>query len=166
LIQAGIDITVMKKPTTTIEVNSGYSVEAGFEYSDIEIENFSTQFLLGYKRDNLTRILKKKKNVPIVLTRQYISVIEKYADGKAHYGLGLSYHVKPRVDYTYNSHTRRVFDNALGYIALGGYSITENIDIDLKAIYIKYKIEVKRKKKIYKREYNTSFLGVFLSYKF
>jgi hypothetical protein len=156
----------MKKPTSTIEVKSGYTFEAGFQYLNPNLEHFSTQFLLGYKKDALSRILKKKKNVPITLTRKYISVIENYHMDNTYLGLGLSYHIKPQVDYTYNSHTTRVFDNALGLIGQAGYNLTKNFDLNLKATWIEYKIQVKRKNKIYKRQYNTSSIGIFLTYKF
>ena len=166
VIQVGGDLILMKKPTKTIEVNHGYIIEGGFEYTNETVKNFSTQFLVGYKKVSLTQILKNKKNVPINVDSTFISVIEKYHNDKINYGLGLTYHISPKADYTYNKHTTREFDNAFGLLGQIGYSFTENIDLGIKATAIKYKIEVKNKGKIYKREYNTSSLNIFLSYTF
>jgi hypothetical protein len=70
IVQLGVDMIVIKKPSSTIEAKSGYTFEAGFKYATPDLEQFSTQFLLGYKKDALSRILKKKKNVPITFTRK------------------------------------------------------------------------------------------------
>ena len=166
IVQFGKDLVIKKKITNTVEVNGAYSIEAGVEYYDSNDSDYSTQFLVGYKSDSLERIRKKHKNVPIKLTRKTFSLLQKYKHDKYHLGLGLTYHIKPQVDYTFKRHVTREFKNALGLLAQTGYSITENIDLSLRMTRIKYKIEVKRKKKIYKRSYDTSSLGVFLTYKF
>jgi len=166
VIQTGLDLILMQKPSKTIEVNHGYVIEGGFEYTNETIKNFSTQFLVGYKKVSLTQILKNKKNVPIDVTSKFVSIIEKYNDDNMNYGLGVTYHISPEADYTYNNHVTREFDNAFGLLGQIGYSFTENIDFGIKATAIKYKIEVKRKNKIHKREYNTSSLNIFVSYKF
>ena len=64
IIQVGADMILMKKPSSTIEVNHGYAIEGGVEYADEDFGNFTTQFLLGYRKVSLTRILKKKKKCP------------------------------------------------------------------------------------------------------
>jgi len=166
IIQFGKDFIVKKKLTKTIEVKGAYTIEGGVEYFDSNNSHYSTQFLFGYKNDSLERIRKKNKNVPIVLTRKTLSILQKYNQDKYHIGLGLTYHLKPHADYTFKRAITREFKNALGLLAQTGYSLTENIDLNLRMTIIKYKIEVKRKKKIYKRSYNTSSLGIFLTYKF
>jgi len=166
IVQFGKDLVIKKKLTKTIEVNGAYTIEAGVEYFDTNGSDYSTQFLVGYKSDSLERIRRKNKNVPIKVTRKTFSLLQKYSQDKYHLGLGLTYHIKPHADYTFKRATTREFNNALGVLAQTGYSITENIDLNLRMTLIKYKIEVKRKKKIYKRSYNTSSLGVFFTYKF
>lgn len=86
-------------------------------------------------------------------------------------GLGASYQLKPtaKYSYTYKNKFHDVsteFDNALGFLSEVGYSINDHLSVNLKMTLIKFHIEVKRKKKTYKRDYNTSSLGLFLSYRF
>jgi len=166
IIQFGKDLVVKKKITKTIEVSGAYSLEAGVEYFYPNNSDYSTQFLFGYKNDSLKRIRKKNKNIPITVTRKTLSVLQKYNQDKYHVGLGFTYHLSPHADYTFKRAITREFDNALGLLAQTGYSLTENIHLNLRITLIKYKIEVKRKKKIYKRAYNTSSVGIFFSYTF
>ena len=166
IIQFGKDLPVEKHITKTIEVNGAYSLEAGIEYFYPNNSEYSTQVLLGYKNDSLKRIRKKDKNIPITVTRKTLSVLQKYNQDKYHVGLGLTYHLSPHADYTFKRAITREFDNALGLLAQTGYSLTKNINLNLRLTWIKYKIEIKRKKKIYKRTYNTSSMGIFFSYTF
>ena len=165
-VQLGKDIVIKKNLTKTIKVNGAYTIEAGVEYFHSENTHYSTQFLFGYKNDSLERIRKKNKNIPIIVTRKTLSLVEKYHQNNYHVGIGLAYHLVPHADYTFKKAITREFNNAFGLLMQIGYSVTQNIDLNLKTTFIKYTIEVKRKNKIYTRKYNTSSMGIFLSYTF
>jgi len=176
LFQIGGDMPIIKNPTKTIEVKGGYAIETGVLF-DTEIDgyntdNFQTQFLIGYQVDKYDQKRKKKKPVRITLKRITISALEFYNfDNNMSLGLGLAYHISPKADYSYMYKNKmrnieRIFDSSVAALIQAGYKINENLDINLKATISKYSISVKRKKKTYFRSYNTSTLGLFLTYKF
>lgn len=166
IVQLGRDLIVLKNPTKTTEVVSGSSIEAGIEWDNNTVDNWTTQLLLGYKKDKYKRTFKKHKPINLTVNRKYVNLMEFYKYDNFKIGAGVSLHYKGEAIYTSNKKHKRVFNNAMGGLLQAGYDFDDNWSLNVKANLIKYTLEVKSKKKLYVRKYNVSSLGVFLTYRF
>jgi len=118
--------------------------------------SMDTQLSVGYKIDNA-----EASNGNLKFKRVYLNAIGVYSFGKYSAGAGITYHLNPMLTGAGILNDTSVdFENTLGGIVQGGYSVSRQGTAGVRATFINYK-ETKSGKSV-----DGNAVGLFYTHKF
>lgn len=118
--------------------------------------NMDTQLSVGYKIDNA-----EASNGNLKFKRVYLNALGVYSFGKYSAGAGVTYHLNPMLTGDgILKDTSVDFENALGGIVQGGYSVSRQGTAGLRATFINYEAS-KGSKSV-----DGNAIGLFYTHKF